>query len=48
LTTGRILGISGSFKGTVVEGDLSPWRFAFIGGLVASGVPQPTSLSRTR
>lgn len=37
LLTGRILGISGSFKGTVVDGDLSHWRFAFIGGLLASG-----------
>ena len=34
--TGRVLGISGSVKGAV-EGDFSSWRFAFIGGLVASG-----------
>jgi uncharacterized membrane protein YedE/YeeE len=38
LLTGRVLGISGSFKGTLTEGDLSPWRFAFLGGLVASGM----------
>lgn len=38
LLSGRILGISGSFKGTLTEGDLSPWRFAFLGGLVASGM----------
>ena len=40
LLNGRILGISGSFKGTVTEGDMSPWRFAFLGGLVASGTPR--------
>jgi uncharacterized membrane protein YedE/YeeE len=38
LLSGRVLGISGSFKGTLTEGDLSPWRFAFLGGLVASGM----------
>jgi|TARA_B110000977_G_scaffold38255_1_gene51434 uncharacterized membrane protein YedE/YeeE len=38
LLTGRVLGISGAFKGTITEGDVSPWRFAFLGGLVASGV----------
>lgn len=37
LLNGRVLGISGSFKGMVTEGDMSPWRFAFLGGLVASG-----------
>ena len=38
LLSGRVLGISGSFKGTLTEGDLSPWRFAFLGGLIASGM----------
>ena len=38
LLTGRVLGISGAFKGTITEGDVSPWRFAVLGGLVASGV----------
>ena len=26
-----------SSQGIVTEGDLSPWRFAFLGGLVAAG-----------
>ena len=43
LLNGRVLGISGSFKGTVTEGDVSPWRFAFLGGLVASGASRPES-----
>ncbi|KAG2449594.1 hypothetical protein HYH02_005127 [Chlamydomonas schloesseri] len=34
LTTGRILGISGAMKG-LVNGDFAPWRFAFLGGLLA-------------
>lgn len=38
LLTGRILGISGALKGVVENGDLSPWRLSFLGGLVAAGV----------
>ena len=38
LLTGRILGISGALKGAVENGDLSPWRLSFLGGLVAAGV----------
>ena len=38
LLTGRILGISGALKGAVENGDLSPWRLSFLGGLIAAGV----------
>lgn len=38
LLTGRVLGISGSFKGLVTIGDTSRWRFAFLAGLVGSGL----------
>ena len=34
--TGRILGVSGAVKG-ITQGDLAPWRFAFLGGLLAAG-----------
>ncbi|PNH13000.1 hypothetical protein TSOC_000009 [Tetrabaena socialis] len=34
LTTGRVLGISGTVRGFVTN-DFAPWRFAFIAGLAA-------------
>ena len=34
--TGRVLGVSGAFKG-LVRGDRAPWRVAFVGGLLAAG-----------
>ncbi|CEF98142.1 Domain of unknown function DUF4341 [Ostreococcus tauri] len=34
--TGRVLGVSGAFKG-LVKGAREPWRLAFVGGLVAAG-----------
>eukprot|EP00227_Mantoniella_beaufortii_P010317 CAMPEP_0197592532 /NCGR_PEP_ID=MMETSP1326-20131121/15142_1 /TAXON_ID=1155430 /ORGANISM="Genus nov. species nov., Strain RCC2288" /LENGTH=341 /DNA_ID=CAMNT_0043158237 /DNA_START=104 /DNA_END=1129 /DNA_ORIENTATION=- len=38
LLTGRVLGISGTIKGPVVDGDAAPWRFAFVSGLIAAGL----------
>jgi uncharacterized membrane protein YedE/YeeE len=37
LFNGRIAGISG-ILGTVLAGDRAPWRFAFLGGLIAAAV----------
>ena len=37
LLTGRVLGISGTIKGAVLDGDAQPWRFAFVSGLIAAG-----------
>jgi uncharacterized membrane protein YedE/YeeE len=34
--SGRVLGVSGAFKG-LVRGAREPWRLAFIGGLLAAG-----------
>jgi uncharacterized membrane protein YedE/YeeE len=34
--SGRVLGVSGAFKG-LVRGSLEPWRLAFVGGLIAAG-----------
>jgi len=35
--TGRVLGVSGAFKG-LARGAREPWRVAFLGGLAAAGV----------
>ena len=37
MLTGRILGVSGSFK-RPTEGDFFSWDFAFVGGLLAAGL----------
>lgn len=34
--TGRVLGVSGAFKG-LVSGKRDPWRFAFISGMLIAG-----------
>jgi hypothetical protein len=40
LSNGRIAGISG-ILGTALTGDRDPWRYAFLGGLVAAALLGP-------
>ncbi|KAG2449434.1 hypothetical protein HYH02_005581 [Chlamydomonas schloesseri] len=37
VATGRVLGISGAVKG-LVNGEAAPWRFAFLGGMLAGAI----------
>lgn len=36
--TGRVLGVSGAFKGIIAGKTDSPWRYAFLGGLMAAAM----------
>eukprot|EP00242_Pyramimonas_sp_CCMP2087_P007096 CAMPEP_0198200898 /NCGR_PEP_ID=MMETSP1445-20131203/3792_1 /TAXON_ID=36898 /ORGANISM="Pyramimonas sp., Strain CCMP2087" /LENGTH=351 /DNA_ID=CAMNT_0043871065 /DNA_START=328 /DNA_END=1383 /DNA_ORIENTATION=+ len=46
LLTGRVLGISGAFKG-YLHGDLSWWRTSFVGGMVLGALSLPSLLPPT-